>query len=97
MRFALKKCPITAQGISLGTTGYVDDFACHLLKAGVQVGNMAAVNSGPSSRICKEKADGEPRKNWSIHKCGKSGRGKARRSRTDRTTRRGVECDADGR
>ena len=31
----VEKYPITAQGTSLGTTGYVDDFACHLLRAGV--------------------------------------------------------------
>ena len=41
-------------------------------------------------------ADGESRKNWHTHKGEKPGRGKARRSSTDRTTR-GVECDADGR
>ena len=29
------KCPITAHGTSLGTAGYVDDFARHLLGAGV--------------------------------------------------------------
>ena len=31
----VEKCPITAQGTSLGTTGYVDDFACHLLGGGL--------------------------------------------------------------
>ena len=31
----VEKCHITAQGTSLATTGYVDDFECHLLGAGV--------------------------------------------------------------
>ena len=31
----VEKCPITGQSLSLGTTGYVYDFACHLLGAGV--------------------------------------------------------------
>ena len=58
----VENCPITGQSTSLGTTGHVDGFACHMLGAGVReprrwrspVQNANSAWSGPSGAPARE-------------------------------------------
>ena len=74
----VQKCAIIGSRTSLGTKGYVGDFASHLLGAGVCEPGMAA-SSYPSSQPCLDSADAERRENWHIHECGEPGIGKSRK------------------